>query len=381
MKKILIINYEFPPLGGGGGRVSLSLARGFRDRGYGVDVLTSRYRGLSAQEDVEGVAVYRVPVLGRTAKQTATFLSMLSFLVAGFFGGARLCLRNRYSFINTHFVLPTGPLGFCLSKLFRVPNILSLHGGDLYDPSKKNSPHKSKFFVGVIRFLLNNADHVVATANEGKKNALNFYNTDKPIHIIPIIYEQFPAKKQTRTQLSLRDDRFYLVGIGRLVARKGFDYLIKSLELLDDSVELLLIGNGPEKSYLQDIICDLNLEGRVHLLGEISEERKFQYLLCADLYVLSSLHEGFGIVLQEAMQAGLPIVATNHGGQVDIVKEGINGLLVEPASSEQLAGAVERLSQDRNLYAIMVQNNLAALKNFGTEVIIDRYLALLEEKA
>jgi glycosyltransferase involved in cell wall biosynthesis len=371
-----MLNYEFPPLGGGGGRVSFSLAKGFEKQGYEVDVITSRYMGLPKLENIDGINIYRVIVLGREKEQTATFLSMFSFLFSGFLCGIRLCAKNRYDFINTHFVLPTGPLGFLLSKIFHLKNILSLHGGDIYDPSKKSSPHKHLYLRLLVRYLLNRSDYLVAQSTNTRKNAIKYYNPKKRIKIIPLPYEAFIFNPISRNQLDLKENMKYLISVGRLIKRKGFEYLISCLKLLDDNVALLIIGDGDEKAYLSDLAYKLHLKERVHFLGQISEEKKFQYLSNADIYVLSSLHEGFGIVLQEAMQVGLPLVSTNHGGQVDIVKHNVNGLLVERCHVQGLADGIEKLLNNKKLYQRMSQNNRSALDKYNTRTIIDNYLNL-----
>ena len=378
MAKILILNYEFPPLGGGGGRVSISLGKGFLEQGYEVDVITSMYDGLLRNENVEGINVHRVTIFGRKKKQTASFLSMLTFLISGSLCGIRLCRKNNYAFINTHFVLPTGPLGFFLSKLFRIKNILSLLGGDIYDPSKKSSPHNSFYMRLVVRNLLNQADRVVALSSDIRKNAVRFYKPEKGITVITNSYEPFVFESVPRTSLGLQENNRYLISIGRVVPRKGFDYLIKSLALLDNDVELLIIGDGTEKEALTALSRELGLSERVHLLGEVSEEEKFQYLSNADIYVLSSLHEGLGIVLQEAMQVGLPIVATNYGGQVDLIEDKVNGLLVEPRNEMALAEVIGQLLVKTELYKEISSNNTEKLKEFRTEVIIRKYLELLQ---
>ena len=378
MAKILILNYEFPPLGGGGGRVSISLGKGFLEQGYEVDVITSMYDGLLRNENVEGINVHRVTIFGRKKKQTASFLSMLTFLISGSLCGIRLCRKNNYAFINTHFVLPTGPLGFFLSKLFRIKNILSLLGGDIYDPSKKSSPHNSFYMRLVVRNLLNQADRVVALSSDIRKNAVRFYKPEKGITVITNSYEPFVFESVPRISLGLQENNRYLISIGRVVPRKGFDYLIKSLALLDNDVELLIIGDGTEKEALTALSRELGLSERVHLLGEVSEEEKFQYLSNADIYVLSSLHEGLGIVLQEAMQVGLPIVATNYGGQVDLIEDKVNGLLVEPRNEMALAEVIGQLLVTTELYKEISSNNTEKLKEFRTAVIIRKYLELIQ---
>lgn len=80
--------------------------------------------------------VHRVPVLGRKNKANASMISLLSFPVCAYRKTVSLCKQNQYEFINTHFAVPTGPLGVRIAKKFKIPNILSLHGGDIYDPTK-----------------------------------------------------------------------------------------------------------------------------------------------------------------------------------------------------------------------------------------------------
>ena len=136
-----------------------------------------------------------------------------------------------------------------------------------------------------------------------------------------------------------------------------------------ENIESLIIGNGPEKENLLKLAKELKVSDRLHLLGFIDEEKKFQYLDNSDVYVLSSLHEGFGIVLQEAMQIGLPIVATNNGGQVDFIKNGKNGFLVNVGDEKVLSKTISKLIKKSLRY-----NNL--IEKFSLKTISGDYLRL-----
>ncbi|WP_174591666.1 glycosyltransferase family 4 protein [Methanocella conradii] len=371
--KILMINYEFPPLGGGGGVACYQLAKELAKK-HCVDYLTTGFKGLPKFEVVDGINVYRVPVLGRTDISTATFLSMLSFLPSSLILGIGLCRKNRYDAINAHFVLPSGATGVVLSKIFKVPLVMSIHGGDIYDPSKKSSPHRHFILRKIITLLLNNSNYIIAQSNNTKENAIKFYAPKKDVQVIPLGFIEPVFNSVNRKQLNLSDNDIIIISVGRLIKRKGFDYALRAIaQLRYDNLKYLIIGEGPEKDNLKSLANQLKIQDKVEFLGYQSEEKKFQYLSNANIYLLSSLHEGFGVCLMEAMYCGLPIVSTENGGQIDLLRDRKNALFTPIMDPGALAKKISILIEDSDLSKKMGEQNRQDLKRFYIEHIVKKY--------
>jgi len=257
--KILVINYEFPPLGGGGGVATYDLALEWEKYGR-VDVLTSNYKGLDSFENVKGINIFRTKVLFRKSRDAASFISMFSFLITGFIAGFKLCKKNRYDIINTHFAVPSGPLGYIFGKIFKIPNVLSLHGGDIYDPSKRLSPHKSLIFGRIVKFILNRADRIVAQSSNTRDNAVTYYKPNKEIKIIPLAFHPPIVGRKGRESIGLDKDSFYFITIGRLVKRKSIDTILHAMSTINiKKIKFLVMGDGPEIDFLVNLTGELGL--------------------------------------------------------------------------------------------------------------------------
>lgn len=371
-RKILLINYEYPPLGGGGGRATQVLAEALEKKGYRVDLITSHFKGLKFKEELENLRIFRVPVLLRTKLFKATLPSLLTFPFSSSLCGLCLCLFNKYAVINTHFVIPSGPTGIFLSKLFKIRHIFSLHGSDIYSETSKASPHKNKLLKIAVTFMLKNSDKLVAQSTSLKEKILEYYVSCKEVAVTPYGFVPPLLPEKFEKSFGVEKGKFNIIALGRLVEWKGFQYLIKALALLPKDICLFLGGDGPYKNELKDLVKKLSLEERVFFLGWLGKE-KFDYFLKADLFVLPSLYEAFGIVVQEAMWVGLPVVATNSGGPADFKSEGV--VLVEPADEKALCAAVQKIYKNANLRKAMGEANKKYVMQMTGEKYASEYLA------
>lgn len=342
--RILTFNYEYPPLGGGGGVVHELIAEELSKR-HRVVVITSAYAGLPAREVRGGVEIHRVPVFLRRDRLVASLASMLFFPPAAWIKAAELMRRERFDVINGHFAVPTGPGSLPPAKWGRIPHVLTIQGGDIYDPSKRLSPHRLLGAREVVTYVLRHSDAVIAASTNTRENAYRYYAYRGPIEIIPLGIRRPVAPKSTRSELGLPEGVFLAVTVGRLVKRKAIDRLLHAISRPECArVELAVVGDGPERQPLVSLAAELGLSTRVRFLGRVEEIRKWQILENANAYVSSTMHEGFGLVYLEGMAAGLPVVTPDHGGQVDFLRDGETGYLVPAEDLPALAQAIARLA-------------------------------------
>jgi glycosyltransferase involved in cell wall biosynthesis len=162
-----------------------------------------------------------------------------------------------------------------------------------------------------------------------------------------------------------------------LVKRKGLEYLLKAIELVKKQIpgiKLLIAGDGPDKQYFLNMIEDLNLKDNVELYGHIPHNQTVNLFQKAQIYVLPSLGEPFGMSLVEAMSCGLPIISTNCGGVPEVVGENNQKFLVEPRNHIQLAEKISELLLDYDLCTKVGNNNRDfVVRNYDWRIIAGKY--------
>jgi L-malate glycosyltransferase len=377
--RILLCNYEYPPLGGGGGVACADIAEELA-KSHDVTVLTSQGKELARREVVNGVDVVRVPVIGRNARSTASLASMLSYVPLAVREGHRLVREGSFDVVNTHFAIPTGPAGDRIARRARIPNVLTVHGGDLYDPSKFLSPHRHATLRMTVRRQLQRADAVVAQSRNTKDNVHRYYTPDLPVELIPLGIKPVPAGRASRAAFGIPDDAIVMVTVGRLVARKGIDTLIEAVRLAaDPKLHLLVIGAGPLSDKLAAQAAEAGVSSQVHFPGFVSQADKYGLLHASDFYVSASLHEGFGLVFLEGMACGLPVVCFDEGGQTDFLEDGVTGRLVRVGDVDGLVSACRELSADRESRGRFGRNALSRVQPYFIDQCAARYETLFEK--
>ena len=344
--------------------------------------MTSSGPDLPAEEKGFGgnLTIFRAPVLGRTERSVASILSMLSFYPSSVRVGKRLIAEHKYDVINTWFAIPSGPTGSQLSRSCNIPHLLTVVGGDIYDPSKWYSPHCNPLLRPIVRKVLHSAHNHLTISHDVARRAKEYYDFEPEIEVVPLGIRPFQFRHCSRKDIGLEEEKLYIIATCRLVRRKNLNCLLEALSLLKEkNVEVVVVGDGPELNNLQTLAQKLNIANRVHFRGFVSDELKYQLLSHADLFVLPSLHEGFGLVYLEAMQCGLPIIATKIGGQEDFLQDGKTGLLVKPNDPLALRDAIVKLVEQKDLRELIRKYNSVLVQDYTVEKCAQKFEKVLKD--
>lgn len=362
--RILLVNYEYPPLGGGGGVLTRTLARTLAHR-HDVTVLTSLGPGLSPDSYDGGARIVRVPVLGRRDLSRASLPSMLSFVPAARRRAGRLLEGRSFDVVHTFFAVPTGPAGAWIARRADAPHVVTVIGADVHDPSRL-SPDSFPPLRAAVRRVVRGATAVTAISRDIAARAAELTGRGD-IGVVPCGIEQPELPNRDRAALGWSNE-FVVVCVARLVRRKQIDVLARAASRVD-GVRLEIAGEGPER----DAIAAAGDASRVVLAGPLPRPAVLLRLASADAFALVSAHEGFGLVYLEAMRAGLPVVAGNVGGQTDFLEPERNALLVPPGDEAAIANALGRLQSDGELRTRLGEAARATAARYTAETMAAEY--------
>ncbi|WP_075186308.1 glycosyltransferase family 4 protein [Teredinibacter haidensis] len=249
------------------------------------------------------------------------------------------------------------------------------HVGTLHDIYMVEETPRRIHMLSIVAFL---GTRFVAVSN----NMLQFYRergrfpTNSITYIPNFVNESVPScsREITRQSLELKDE-IVVISVGRLVNLKRFDLLIKAAEIVNttSNITFYIAGDGPLRSELELQISNSKLKGKVILLGERTDV--INLLNAADIFVLASDTEGMSRSILEAMASALPIIATDVGGNSDLVEPTKNGLLIPPNSSSALATALNEIMDDSALRIKMGEASRNKVnRSFGKESFLNSYL-------
>jgi len=252
----------------------------------------------------------------------------------------------------------------------------------LYWPIQTNSI-KRWIDKRVESFFISRFDLLIVPSRYTLSSVKEIVRKLPPAHVIhPAIDRRHIDVPYEKRQYA-RGQQVKLIFVGAIQQRKGVIELIHALSKVTYSdIVLSLVGDKDQRpeyvAKVKDVIRDSNLNHRVHLCGRVSAEELYRLYHEADIFVLPSFHEGYGIVVMEAMQFGLPAIVSNVAALPELVQNGVNGILVAPGDVEGIARAIDELSWSPGKRKKIGQANLKAAQEANSwEEVEGQFLMLI----
>ncbi len=371
--RILVLCYEYPPLGGGGGRVAQSIARQMAARGHDVRVQTAALGGRSAVEQDEGVAVYRT-ASGRRKADTCSVPEMGLYCATSFFPTLRHIREWKPDVIHAHFAVPTGALAWAVSRLTGVPYMLTAHLGDVPGGVPDQTDALFRLIGPVANRIWKDAAGATAVSTFVQELAERAYH--RPV---TRILNGIDLRERPTPPGALRSTR-HLVFVGRFNPQKNLALLINAFARLNRSNwRATVIGDGPDREAVEGLIEKHRLSDRITRTGWLPATQVAAVLDDADILCMPSASEGMPVAAVEALKHGLAIVASDIPGVRDVVEHGVNGyrLRLDDSYAQKLSWLLE---SDETLQA-MKHASWQKARDFEITAVADQYEAVLREAA
>lgn len=362
--KILCVNYEYPPIGGGGAAACKGLVEALVRDGHEVDLVTSGMKGLPDHEVVNGVHVYRVKCL-RKHKHYARTFELVSQVWPSYKKSVELIKTKKYDINHTHFIVPSGLVSYLIKRKTGLPYVITAHGSDVagYNPDRFSLMHA---LMGPLwRMIVRNSSGITAPSNFLKK--LTQDAIDIPVEVIP---NGFDIKSTPDVP---RENRILVVT--RMFERKGIQFLIEALQGVPKEWEVLIVGDGPYLPVLKNLAKKLGVS--VKFLGQVPNDEILGFYMASKIYVFPSMVENFPIVLLEAMAAGCAVITTTADGCAEVVGEA--AIKVEPGSVEPLQLALISLINNPQEIDRLSGMGRVLVNNFAWPIVMTKFINVFDK--
>ncbi len=371
--RILVLNHEFPPVGGGGGRAAESICKTLAKRGHEIKVLTSHFKDLPREEQRDGYDIVRIPAL-RTQAFRASFLSMVIYVLSGLWTGLRLVRLFRPDVIHVHFAVPAGALAWMLCKLTRVPYVLTAHLGDVPGGVPEKTGDWFRWIFPTTRWIWHDASARVAVSEFTRSLALKHYNEE-----ILVIPNGIDVDGESQSSIRINNPPV-IVFAGRFMEQKSPLQIVQILnEIKDIPWKCVMIGDGPLMPEVKKSIAELEIGSRFLLTGWITPDEVMKQFEQSDILFMPSLSEGLPVVGVQALSKGLAIVASRVGGFVDLVDENQNGYLIEVGDRDGFKSKLQELLTNPSRLLSLRQASLKKANSFEITQIAGQYEKIFEE--
>lgn len=373
MKRILMLNCEFPPIGGGAANMNWYFLKEAANRGdIEIDLVTSGVNHSSINHDFgTNIRVWKLNVWKKNLHHW-TLREMFTYLWRGYFLARKLISEHQYDLVHAIFGFPSGLIAYLIRK--KVPYVVSMRGSDVpYFNSRFSISYK--VMTPLIKLIWKSAIGLTSNSEGLKQLALE----SKPnidIKVIPNgvdLNEFSPNVSETGPGLKI-------LTVARLIERKGIEYLIDAVSKLKmriPELSLTIVGSGNLKSILEEQAIEKINSDSIRFLGEVPHNELAAIYSSHDIFVLPSFNEGMSNALLEAMASGLPIITTLTGGTKELLNG--NAVLIEKGSSESILEALNSIIYDTEKLVRMKGLSVERSRRFSWSKTTQEYIDFYNE--
>jgi glycosyltransferase involved in cell wall biosynthesis len=361
---VMMLTWEFPPriIGGISPHVYY-LSRNLAKNGVKVYVVTCDFPGAPQHEVVDGVEVFRVDSYKNPSPDFATWVYLMNVNMQKEAAALVNSIGENVDIFHAHDWLVANA-GIGLKHVFRKPFLTTIHSTEI---GRRNGIHfdYERMIHETEAWLTYEAWRVICCSEYMVSHVKWAFGlpTDKLI-MIPngVDAEVFTRMEQEdlssfRNKFALPEEKIVLL-VGRLVYEKGVHVLVNAVPKVLEKVnaKFIIVGNGYMKEQLSNIVKNIGLAHKVHFTGFVDDETLRKLQKCADVSVVPSLFEPFGIVALEAMAAKSPVVVSDTGGLAEIVEHDVTGVKVYANNPDSLAWGITKVLLDEN-FANLIKAN------------------------
>jgi N-acetyl-alpha-D-glucosaminyl L-malate synthase BshA len=361
------------PTFGGSGVLATELGKALADKGHNIHFITYqqpvRLSGFHANIFYHEVRVPTYPLFDFPPYETALASTMVDVIT-----------NNHIELLHVHYAIPHAAAAYMAKQILAkegkyIPVITTLHGTDI------TLVGRDKTYKPVVTFSMMESDILTAVSKNLRAETYKNFEIDKEIEVI---YNFVDVKRFNKKpvdafkKLIAPNGEKILVHASNFRKVKRVEDVINTFLLLNEKIpsKLLLLGDGPERPMAESICRDCIAVNNIKFLGK--QEQMEDILPLADLFLLTSEYESFGLAALEAMAAEVPVISTNAGGLPEINIDGVTGYMSEVGDVEDMCSNAMKILKDKETHDSFKANALVQAKKFDIDNIVPQYEKLYD---
>lgn len=361
--KILLLSYEFPPVGSGTANACYYLLKEFsKIKNINITLITSSSNKSLKQKFSNNVTIYRLDINKNNKKGPQSLKDLIIYTIKGYKLAKSLIAKEHFDLIHSFTTIPAGLIAYRLN----IPYIIDARGSDVPENNKKFISYIHRL---IVKKIIKKAKIISANSeNLRNKLLLSFQKYKIEINRNGVDSNEFRLIKNRRSS-------FTIISTSRFTQNKGLEYLIDGFYLFYEKYgygKLIFVGSGPTKNKIKNKTRKYKLNKQIIFYDKIEHSKIAKIYQKADIFALPSRSEGMSNSLLEAMASGLAIIATDTGDSKRIIKK--CGIIIKKDSAEEIAEALEKYYLNKNLLKFHRENSRKQIIGYSWRKSALRYI-------